>query len=162
MIPQDPVIFNASLRENLSLATSLDPQATGAFDDATLLQALERVGLTQWLKRFSQPLEMMIEEKGKNLSQGEKQLLVMARMSLIQRPLVLMDEATSSIDPKTEELLVNAMSEIFRGHTQLIIAHRLSTIETCDRILWLKDGKVALFDKPEIVIRSFKSSDIGA
>lgn len=149
VVPQDPVLFNASVRENLSLGEN--------FDDKKLLEALEKVGLGPWLARFAQPLDTIIEEKGKNLSQGEKQLLVMARMSLISRPLVLMDEATSSIDPQTEEKLVRAMSRIFRGRTQIIIAHRLSTIESCDRILWLKDGKIELFDKPEVVLKLFQN-----
>ncbi len=148
VVPQDPVLFNASLRENLLMGLSRP--------DAELLESLQRVGLGHWLRRFENPLDVMIEEKGKNLSQGEKQLLVMARMSLVDKPLVLMDEATSSIDPKTEEQLVKAMDEIFNGRTQLIIAHRLSTIESCDRILWLKNGHVELFERPEVVLRQFQ------
>jgi len=149
VVPQDPVLFNASVRENLSLGEHLG--------DDKLLDALEKVGLSPWLARFARPLDTLIEEKGKNLSQGEKQLLVMARMSLIERPLVLMDEATSSIDPQTEEKLVRAMTHIFHKRTQIIIAHRLSTIASCDRILWLKNGRVELFDKPEVVLRLFQN-----
>ncbi|MEO5668194.1 MAG: ABC transporter ATP-binding protein [Bdellovibrionota bacterium] len=149
VVPQEPVLFNASVRDNLSLGRY--------FEDGILLKALDKVGLGAWSRRFPDALKEIIEEKGKNLSQGEKQLLVMARMSLIERPLVLMDEATSSIDPQTEEKLVLAMNKIFEGHTQMIIAHRLSTIESCDRVLWLKDGKVELFDKPEIVLRVFQN-----
>ena len=143
------------MRENLNLG--------GSIGDDELLHALERVGLGAWLARFPKPLDVLIEEKGKNLSQGERQLLVMARMSLVRRPLVLMDEATSSIDPQTEERLVRAMTDIFRGRTQLIIAHRLSTIESCDRILWLKDGRVELFDRPETVLARFqgRTTEIG-
>jgi ABC-type multidrug transport system fused ATPase/permease subunit len=149
VMPQEPVLFNASVRENLSLGQD--------HDDAVLIATLERVGLGNWIHRFPRPLDVVIEEKGKNLSQGEKQLLVMARMSLIKKPLVLMDEATSSIDPQTEEKLVLAMNKIFEERTQLIIAHRLSTIESCDRVLWLRDGRVELFDKPEIVLRTFQN-----
>ena len=153
VIPQDPVLFNSTLRENLDIE--------GKLDDAILLATLERVGLGAWLTRNPSALDVVIEERGKNLSQGEKQLIVMARMSLIHRPLVLMDEATSSIDPQTEQLLVRAMHEVFKAHTQLIIAHRLSTIESCDRVLWLKDGQVELFDKPERVLKNFRGDEIG-
>jgi ABC-type multidrug transport system fused ATPase/permease subunit len=149
VLPQEPVLFNASVRENLNLGTPLD--------DKLLLRTLEEVGLSNWIHRFSDPLNVIIEEKGKNLSQGEKQLLVMARMSLIAKPLILMDEATSSIDPQTEEKLVAAMQQIFKGRTQLIIAHRLSTIESCDRVLWLKDGKIELFDRPDVVLKLFQN-----
>jgi ABC-type multidrug transport system fused ATPase/permease subunit len=148
VLPQEPVLFNTTVRENLCLGTSLD--------DSLLIGTLEKVGLGPWIHRFKNPLDVVIEEKGKNLSQGEKQLLVMARMSLISKPLILMDEATSSIDPQTEEKLVLAMQQIFKGRTQLIIAHRLSTIESCDRVLWLKDGKIEVFDKPEVVLRRFQ------
>jgi ABC-type multidrug transport system fused ATPase/permease subunit len=151
VVPQDPVLFNDTVRQNLALDEG--------FDDAHLCEILDRVGLSAWTQRFSSPLDFVIEEKGKNLSQGEKQLLVMARMSLVRCPLVLMDEATSSIDPKTEEHLVKAMHLIFKGRTQLIIAHRLSTIESCDRVLWLKDGKVELFDKPDVVLSRFQQQD---
>lgn len=150
-LSQEPILFNVSVRENLSLGLK--------FDDTLLLSALDRAGLSTWTKRFRDPLDVIIEEKGKNLSQGEKQLLVMARMSLISRPLVLMDEATSSIDPQTEEKLVRAMNEIFKGRTQIIIAHRLSTIESCDRVLWLKNGKIELFDKPDVVLKTFQNPE---
>ncbi len=148
VLPQEPVLFNTSVRENLSLGSPLD--------DKLLMSTLEKVGLGNWIHRFKKPLDVIIEEKGKNLSQGEKQLLVMARMSLVTKPLILMDEATSSIDPQTEEKLVAAMQQIFKGRTQLIIAHRLSTIESCDRVLWLKDGKIEIFDRPDVVLRMFQ------
>jgi ABC-type multidrug transport system fused ATPase/permease subunit len=148
VLPQEPVLFNTSVRENLSLGSALD--------DKLLMSTLEKVGLGNWIHRFKKPLDVIIEEKGKNLSQGEKQLLVMARMSLVTKPLILMDEATSSIDPQTEEKLVAAMQQIFKGRTQLIIAHRLSTIESCDRVLWLKDGKIEIFDRPDVVLRMFQ------
>lgn len=148
VIPQEPALLNATVRENLCLE--------GEHTDAELLASLQRVGLSTWLERSPKPLDMFIEERGKNLSQGEKQLLVMARMSLVEKPLVLMDEATSSIDPQTELALVHAMTQIFEGRTQIIIAHRLSTIESCHRVLWLKDGHVALFDRPEVVLSHFQ------
>jgi ABC-type multidrug transport system fused ATPase/permease subunit len=148
VVPQDPVLLNASVRDNLCLGRPLGDEA--------LLDALRRVGLSEWISRSLSPLDLIIEEKGKNLSQGEKQLLVMARMSLVNAPLVLMDEATSSIDPRTEERLVAAMNEVFVGRTQIIIAHRLSTIESCDRVLWLKDGRVELYERPDAVLAQFR------
>lgn len=157
VIPQDPVLFTTTVRDNLAPTLEGQPRLT----DEQLLQALVQVGLEPWLARHKKPLDVVIEEKGKNLSQGERQLMVMARMSLFNKPIVLMDEATSSIDPKTESALVNAMENFFKKRTQVIIAHRLSTIESCDRILWLMDGQVKLFDKPASVLSQFKGDEIG-
>ncbi|MCM2282046.1 MAG: ABC transporter ATP-binding protein/permease [Bdellovibrionaceae bacterium] len=134
LISQEPTLFRGSLRENLGLGASLP--------DATLTDAMERVGLLHWLRSQPRGLDVQIEERGRNLSLGERQLICMARCLLQNAPIIIMDEATSAIDPQSEEILVRATDEFFRGRTQLIIAHRLSTLETCDRILWLRDGRI--------------------
>lgn len=134
LISQEPTLFRGTLRENLSLRDS--------FEDAVLLEAVRRVGLGSWLAGKSLGLQTPIEERGRNLSLGERQLICMARCLLQNAPVVIMDEATSAVDPQSEELLVRATEEFFSGRTQLIIAHRLSTLQSCDRILCLQDGVV--------------------
>ncbi|MCX7978606.1 MAG: ABC transporter ATP-binding protein/permease [Bdellovibrionaceae bacterium] len=128
-IPQDPVLFQGTLRENLDLMVE--------HSDAELLEALHRVGLSSWFQQNPLGLQRPIEERGKNLSLGERQLLCMARALLQDAPIVIMDEATSSVDPQSEEILVAATEKFFAGRTQIIIAHRPSTLQHCNRIIHL-------------------------
>lgn len=151
-IAQEPTLFRGTLRENLDLQT--------VHSDTLLVEALERVDLGSWLREQPLGLATVIEEKGKNLSAGERQLLCMARCLLQDAPIVVMDEATSAIDPQTEEVLVKATEEFFSDRTQIIIAHRLSTLIHCDRILWLKSGRIAMFDRPEIVLPLFREAEL--
>ena len=140
------------MRENLDLQ--------GRHSDTVLIEALERVELDAWFRRLNDGLSSHIEEKGKNLSAGERQLLCMARCLLQDAPLIVMDEATSSIDPQTEEVLVKATEEFFSDRTQIIIAHRLTTLLGCDKVLWLKSGSVRMFDRPEVVLPLFRESEL--
>lgn len=152
LISQEPTLFRGTLRENLDLANE--------HGDEELLEALRRVGMDGWLESLPKRLETEIEERGRNLSSGEKQLLCMARCLLQDAPIVVMDEATSSIDPQSEEILVRATREFFSDRTQIIIAHRLSTLTHCDRILWLHKGEIKLFDRPERVLPIFQAAEL--
>ena len=153
-IAQEPTLFRGTLRENLDLKRS--------HSDAVLIESLERVDLGVWFRHQEHGLDAFIEERGKNLSAGERQLLCMARCLLQDAPIVVMDEATSSIDPQTEEVLVKATEEFFADRTQIIIAHRLSTLIHCDRVLWLKDGRICMFDRPEVVLPLFREVEHSA
>lgn len=152
LISQEPTLFRGTARENLDLA--------GEREDGELIAALERVGLGSWLASQAAGLDAVVEERGRNLSAGERQLLCMARCLLQDAPVVVMDEATSSVDPQSEEILVRATREFFADRTQIIIAHRLSTLEHCDRILWLHEGQVKLFDRPEAVLPVFRAATL--
>jgi ABC-type multidrug transport system fused ATPase/permease subunit len=152
LISQDPVIFKGTLRENLSLDKSKK--------ESDLISVLHRVGLKLWLDGLSDGLQTQIDERGRNLSQGEKQLLCMARCLLQDSPIVIMDEATSNVDPHSEEILVRATSDFFAERTQIIIAHRLSTIEKCDRILWLHNGEIKMLGKPSEVLPEFREAHL--
>jgi len=152
LISQEPTLFRGTVRQNLDLS--------GTLPDARLRYALNRVGLTQWLSEQSKGLDAAIEERGRNLSAGERQLLCMARCLLQEAPIVVMDEATSSVDPQSEEILVRATREFFKDRTQIIIAHRLSTLEHCDRVLWLHQGEVRMFDRPEKVVPVFQATEL--
>jgi ABC-type multidrug transport system fused ATPase/permease subunit len=146
-ISQESVLLKGSLRDNLEIS--------GKISNEKCFEALNRVGLEEFANPES--LEMQIEEKGRNLSLGEKQLVCMARCLLQDAPVVIMDEATSSIDPQSEEVIVRATDEIFSGRTQIIIAHRLSTLRKCHRILWLDQGTVRMLGTPQEVLPSFEN-----
>lgn len=151
-IAQEPILFQGSLRFNLDIKSELP--------DDRLWHVLEQVGLKDWVAQQPEGLHMRIEERGKNLSLGERQLLCMARCLLQEAPIVIMDEATSSVDPQSEEIMVKATEEFFSDRTQIIIAHRLSTLAKCDRILWLQNGEiVALGPTPDVLPR-FKNTEL--
>ena len=153
LISQEPTLFRGTIRENLDLAAMSS--------DALLTEAIARVGLSEWLQTQPSGLDSSIEERGRNLSAGEKQLLCIARCLLQDAPVIVMDEATSSVDPQSEEILVRATREFFADRTQIIIAHRLSTLIHCDRILWLHKGEIRMFDKPEKLLPEFQATSLG-
>ncbi len=149
-IAQDPTLFRGTLRENLDVDQSQK--------DEDLLEALKKVGLQEWANTYD--LQRPIEERGRNLSQGERQLVCMARCLLQDNPVIVMDEATSSVDPQSEEILVRATEEFFKGKTQIIIAHRLSTLQNCDRILWLQNGEIQMIGPPSEVLPKFQKAKL--
>jgi ABC-type multidrug transport system fused ATPase/permease subunit len=151
-ISQDPVLFQGTLRSNLDIQS--------VFTDEKLFQVLDQVGLKEWVEQQASALSMRIEERGKNLSLGERQLVCMARCLLQDAPVVIMDEATSSVDPQSEEILVKATEEFFSDRTQIIIAHRLSTLEKCDRILWLHNGEVQALGPTAEILPLFQSANL--
>lgn len=151
-ISQEPILFQGTLRSNLDIE--------GTLPDEKLTAVLNQVGLLEWVLTQSQGLDMRIEERGKNLSLGERQLLCMARCLLQQSPIVIMDEATSSVDPQSEEILVRATEEFFSDRTQIIIAHRLSTLAKCDRILWLQNGEVVALGPTAEILPRFKKTEL--
>jgi len=153
LIPQDPTLFRGTLRENLIAGNSQHL-------DAQIWDMLKTIDLEAWVRGLGQgqALDYPIEERGGNLSAGERQLVCMARCFLSRAPLIITDEATSAIDPASEELLVKALEERTRGRTVIIVAHRLSTVQSCDRVLWLDQGRVKMLDTPEQVLPVFASS----
>lgn len=151
-IAQEPILFQGSLRFNLDIKENLPEER--------LWEVLEQVGLREWVEMQPGSLEMRIEERGKNLSLGERQLLCMARCLLQEAPIVIMDEATSSVDPQSEEIMVKATEEFFSDRTQIIIAHRLSTLAKCDRILWLQNGEIVALGPTSEVLPRFKNTEL--
>lgn len=155
LIPQEPNLFRGTLRGNLTNDPTLS--------DLKLWEALERIGIAQWVRTLKHPgkesLEYPLDEGGKNLSLGERQLICMARALLRDAPIMIMDEATSSVDPASEELLVRATKEHMQGKTRIVVAHRLSTIEEADRILWLDQGEIKMLDRPSVVLPAFRKSE---
>jgi ABC-type multidrug transport system fused ATPase/permease subunit len=134
LVTQDVQLFQASLRDNL---TFFDPQVP----DEDLIGTLEALGLEQWLERLPQGLDSPISSEA--LSAGEAQLVALARVFLKDPDLVILDEASSRLDPATEALLGRALDRLLRGRSAVIIAHRLATVARADDILILERGRAA-------------------
>lgn len=140
IIPQDPVMFSNTVRYNL------DPFNTKS--DEELWDVIRKVRLEEVIAGLSKGLDEEVSEGGENFSQGQRQLLCIAR-SLLRKPKILvMDEATASIDNETDAAIQEMIRENFQDATVLTIAHRLNTIMDSDRILVLDDGKIAELDTP--------------
>lgn len=127
---QDSFIFSGTLMDNIRYGR-LD--AT----DAEIYEAAKRVRADDFIRQMPQGYQTVVQERGGNLSQGQKQLLSFARTLLADPAVLILDEATSSIDTNTERLLQAGIQEMLKGRTSFIIAHRLSTIKNCDRILYI-------------------------
>ncbi|XP_075392495.1 ATP-binding cassette sub-family C member 12 isoform X3 [Tenrec ecaudatus] len=143
VIPQDPVLFVGTVRYNL------DPFESHT--DKMLWQVLERTFMRDTIMKLPEKLQAEVTENGENFSVGERQLLCMARALLRNSKIILLDEATASMDSKTDSLVQSTIKDSFKGCTVLTIAHRLNTVLNCDRVLVMENGKVAEFDKPEVL-----------
>ncbi|XP_063679350.1 ABC transporter C family member 10-like isoform X2 [Bolinopsis microptera] len=140
IIPQDPLLFAGTLRYNL------DPSET--VNDDEVWGALERVNMKQPVEDMDNGLDSLIEGSGDNFSVGQKQLLCLARAFLRNSKIIIMDEATASIDMETDEKIQKVLRSEFVGRTMLVIAHRISSIADSDLILVMDQGKKAEFDTP--------------
>ncbi|NWI03817.1 MRP7 protein, partial [Tichodroma muraria] len=139
IIPQDPFLFSGSIRENL------DPQ--GRRMDAELREVLEQCHLWDAVTQMG-GLDSKLGERGKSLSVGQRQLVCLARALLTQAKVLCIDEATASVDQKTDQLLQQTIRQRFADKTVLTIAHRLNTILDSDRVLVMQAGRVAELDSP--------------
>lgn len=144
MVTQDVQLFAATVRDNLTLFNNYDP-AREPLDDGRILAALETLGLGEWYRDLPHGLDTVLESGGKGLSAGEGQLLAFTRVFLRDPRLVVLDEASSRLDPGTEQLLERAIDRLLGGRTGIIIAHRLRTVQRADDILILENGRVVEF-----------------
>ncbi|HTY08524.1 MAG TPA: ABC transporter ATP-binding protein [Candidatus Edwardsbacteria bacterium] len=135
LVLQDVFLFPGSVRENLTLGATIP--------EATLDQAVEILGLQRIMERMPNGLESELAERGANLSQGERQLVSFARALAFDPEILILDEATSSVDPNSERLIQAGIQRLLQGRTAIIIAHRLSTILDADRILVIHKGRIA-------------------
>jgi ATP-binding cassette subfamily B protein len=135
IVPQDTVLFNDSIKENIRYG---NPDAT----DEEVRNAMQLAHLSQFVDALPKGWETKVGERGLKLSGGEKQRVSIARTLLKRPPIMLFDEATSSLDSQSEQMILSALQQVAKGHTSLVIAHRLSTVIDADLILVLQQGKI--------------------
>lgn len=135
MVLQDTWLYNASIMENIRYGTW---DAT----DEKVIQAAKEAHCDEFIKALPDGYHMMLNESASNISQGQKQLLTIARTILSNPKILILDEATSSVDTRTEILIQKAMNMLMKDRTSFVIAHRLSTIRDADLILVMKDGDI--------------------
>lgn len=135
LIPQTPFLWADTLENNVKYGS---PQATRE----EVLWALDQAGGKDWVENLTDGIETNIRERGKLLSMGQRQLVVFARVLLQDPAILILDEATASVDPFTETRIQEALEKIMEGRTSIIIAHRLRTVRHVDRIVVLDHGKI--------------------
>lgn len=138
---QEPALFSGTIRENIAYGR---PDAT----DKEVVAAAKAANAHEFIEKFEHGYDSEIGERGLKLSGGQKQRIAIARALLKDAPVLILDEATSSLDTKSERLVQEALERLMKGRTTLIIAHRLSTIQTVDRIVTLEGGTVGEIGSP--------------
>jgi len=133
---QDSFIFSGTILDNIRYG-KLD--AT----EEEVIAAAKAVCADEFIREFEQGYMTEVNERGSKLSQGQRQLISFARTLLADPRILILDEATSSIDAKTERLLQKGLNELLKGRTSFIIAHRLSTVKNCDRIMYVSNKGIA-------------------
>lgn len=147
MVLQDTWLFNGSIKDNIAFGS---PNAT--MDE--IIHAADSAKAHHFVRTLPDGYEMVINEEGSNISQGQKQLLTIARAFLSNPSILILDEATSSVDTRTEVLIQKAMEKLMRGRTSFIIAHRLSTIRDADLILVMNHGAIVEKGNHESLIQA--------
>jgi len=136
IVTQDVQLFQASVRDNLTFFNA-------SISDDEILRNIDELGLSDWLHALPDGLDTRLESSGRGLSAGEGQLLAFTRVFLRNPGLVILDEASSRLDPATEQLIERAIDKLLLNRTAIIIAHRLRTVERADEILILENGRLA-------------------
>jgi ATP-binding cassette subfamily B protein len=135
MVLQDTWLFSGTIRDNIAYGRE---HAT----DEAIVRAAKAAQADHFIRTLPENYQTLINQEASNLSQGQKQLLTIARAFLADPAVLILDEATSSVDTRTEVLIQRAMAELMRGRTTFVIAHRLSTIRNADVILMLEHGRI--------------------
>lgn len=135
IVPQEVLLFGGSIRENIAYAK---PNAT----EEEIIEAAKKANAWQFINQFPEGMETLVGERGVKLSGGQRQRVAIARAILKDPSILILDEATSSLDAESESLVQEALDELMKGRTTIIIAHRLATIRKVDRIYVLKDGEI--------------------
>jgi len=142
MVLQDTWLFNGTIEENIAYGKD-------NISHEEVVKAAQAVYADHFIRTLPEGYNMVINEEADNISQGEKQLLTIARVMLVNPPILILDEATSSVDTRTENIIQAAMDKMMKGRTSFIIAHRLSTIRNADLILVMNDGNIVEQGKHE-------------
>ena len=149
MVTQDVILFDDTVKKNISYAKA---NAT----DEEIIKACKFAAANEFIEKLPNSYDTMIGENGVRLSGGQKQRISIARAILKESPIILLDEATSSLDAESEKVVQNAINNLTKNKTTLVIAHRLSTIHNADKIFVLKNGKVISFGNHEYLMKSCK------
>ena len=149
IITQESTILDGSLRYNF------DPK--GEHTDREIYKVLRKIGFEEFVKKQPLHLSHVISENGSNLSIGEKQLICITRAILRKSKIVILDEATASIDFKHEETVQKAIDELLKNSTLISIAHRIKTVLNSDKILVLEKGEIKEYDNPDVLLKDKKS-----
>ncbi|MFM9840269.1 MAG: ABC transporter ATP-binding protein [Cyclobacteriaceae bacterium] len=136
IVPQEVILFGGSIRENIAYGKA------GATEQE-IIQAAQKANAWEFIESFPEKLETLVGDRGVKLSGGQKQRVAIARAILKDPSILILDEATSSLDAKSESLVQEALEKLMENRTTIVIAHRLSTIRKVDRILVIKDGQIA-------------------
>jgi putative ABC transport system ATP-binding protein len=135
IVPQEPFLFSTTIEENLSFSA---PDAT----TDQMLEACRRLGLSEWLEALPLGLQTQVGQRGAGLSAGERQLVALVRAEMSDPDVLILDEATSSVDPQTEARMARALDVLSHGRTTISVAHRLSTAIRADRVIVMVEGRV--------------------
>ena len=135
MVLQDTMLFSGTVYDNIAYG---NPHATRE----EVMQAAKNAHIDTFIDALPDGYDTQINEDSTNISGGQKQLLTIARAYLCNRPILILDEATSNVDPRTELIIQSTMDELMKGRTAFVIAHRLSTIENADIILVVDGGRI--------------------
>jgi subfamily B ATP-binding cassette protein MsbA len=139
MVPQEPALFSGTVRENIAYALMEDGVMPG---EDEIRRAASAAHATEFIDRLVEGFDTLVGERGVKLSGGQRQRLAIARVFLKNPAIVILDEATSSLDSESERLVEEAMQELLQGRSTLIIAHRLSTVLRADRVVVLDRGRI--------------------
>jgi ATP-binding cassette subfamily B protein len=137
-VPQEPFLFHGSIRDNVTFAR---PDA----DEDEIMEAISAVGLEDLIERLPAGLDTPCHERGSSLSSGERQLLALARAFLARPRVLVLDEATSNLDLRSESKIEHALDNLLEGRTAVLIAHRLATAMRADRIAVIEGGRLVEF-----------------
>ena len=132
---QEPFLFSGSIKDNIRFSHS-------KVTDEQIINAAKVVGADSFIKRMKGGYDAPIDERGGNLSSGQRQLIALARALVFDPKIVILDEATASVDSHTEMLIQESLSSVLKNRTALVIAHRLSTVRNADRIIVMDQGRI--------------------
>ena len=147
VLPQHPMIFTASILENIAFG---NPQASRE----EIIAACQKSGFARYVEALPDGYDTLLQDQGAMLSQGQRQLLAITRVLLNNNDILILDEATSSLDSYTEKTVQHALSQLMEEKTMLIIAHRLSTIKNADYIMVMKNGALLEFGSHEELLHT--------